>query len=55
MEDTQQLTRIAAEDLEQAELLEDFFRDRNWTSDKQQRFNRMRAETFGFLEAPHAR
>jgi hypothetical protein len=55
MEDTQQLTKLAAEDLEQAELLEDFFRDRNWTSDKQQRFNRMRAEVFGFLEKSNAR
>jgi len=54
MEDTQKLTRIAAEDLEQAELLEDFFRDRNWTSDKQLRFNRMRAEVFGTQEKKDA-
>jgi len=46
MEDTPQLTRIAAEDLEQAQLLEDFFRGRDWTSDKQLRWNKMRAEIF---------
>jgi hypothetical protein len=33
-------------DLEHAELLEDFFRDRNWTSDKQLRFNAMREGLF---------
>jgi hypothetical protein len=54
MEDTARLTQIAADELQQAELLEDFFRG-NWTSDKQVRFNHMRAEDFGFLQNPWER
>jgi hypothetical protein len=37
---------LAAMEAEEQELLEDFFRGRNWTSDKQMRFNRMREENF---------
>jgi hypothetical protein len=55
MEDTQKLTQLAADDLQQMDLLEDFFRGRNWTSDKQARFNQMRAEDFGFLQNPWER
>jgi len=55
MEDTQKLTQLAADDLQQMDLLEDFFRGRNWTSDKQVRFNQMRAEEFGFLKNPWER
>jgi hypothetical protein len=48
MEDTPKLTQIAAEDLEQAELLEDFFRGYEWTTDKQLRWKKMQAEVFGW-------
>ncbi len=46
MEDTQKLTHLAFTEEHEAELLEDFFRNRDWSSDKQLRFNKMREKNF---------
>jgi hypothetical protein len=54
MEDTQNLTHLVAMEAEDPQLLEDFFRDRNWDSQKQLRWNKMQSEVFGFLEVDRA-
>lgn len=46
MEDANRLTKLTAQEAHETQLLDDFFRNADWTSDKQERFNAMREGLF---------